>query len=124
MTESDSKTKRYKTKAPTRGGAREGAGRPKGTSHKVTVQGLLQTLAAKTRGKNYEDLLIDDFLAARQANDTNLMLKYHNLLSNKVLATLNSVEVTDTEDTVAAKQAAFAAALATLQKRSAESDNN
>ena len=106
--------KKPRKKAPSRGGARAGAGRPKGARNKVTVQSLLETLEHKTGGVSYEELLIDDFLNARLGNDNQLTIKYHTLISNKLISTLAAVEVTGGADEIAAKQAAFAAALAQL----------
>lgn len=106
--------KKPRRKAPTRGGARAGAGRPKGTRNKVTVQSLLETLEHQTGGVSYEELLIQDFLTARQGNDNQLTIKYHTLISNKLISTLATVEVNSGPDEIAAKQAAFAAALAQL----------
>lgn len=96
-----------------RGGARPGAGRPKGTRNKVTVQDLLEAIDDHA-GQTYEQLLIQDFLAARSGNDNHLVHKYHTLISNKILSTLNTVEVQDSSDVMAQKQAAFAEAIAQI----------
>ena len=96
-----------------RGGARKNAGRPKGSSEKVTVKHLLETLYQKT-GQSYEEILMEDFLQARMNNDGHLVNKYHNLLGNKLFSTLNTIEVTDSQESVDAKKAAFADALAAM----------
>ena len=106
-------TKPAKAKVSSRGGARAGAGRPKGTRNKVTVQDLLLAIETQT-GSGYEELLVRDFMAARQGNDNHLVHKYHNLISGKILSTLATVEVTDSEDAILAKQVAFAAAIAQI----------
>lgn len=106
-------TKTGKPKVSSRGGARKGAGRPKGVRNKVTVQDLLAAIDTQT-GQSYEELLVSDFIAARQGNDNHLIHKYHTLISNKILSTLASVEVTDSDDAVRAKQAAFAEAIAQI----------
>ena len=98
----------------TRGGARPGSGRKKGSVDQVSIRSLLSALGAKTGGKDYEELLVADFLAARVANDTQLTLKYHNLILNKVMNSLARIEVTDSKDAIEMKQAAFAEALAKL----------
>jgi hypothetical protein len=103
-----------KVKISSRGGARPGAGRKPGSKDNVTIKHLLEVLEQKSGGQRYEELLVDDFLTARLNNDTQLMLKYHNLLGNKLFATLNSVEVVESEDAVDAKQKAFQEALAKL----------
>ena len=96
------------------GGARPGAGRKKGSKDNVTVKHLLEVLDAKSKGQSYEEILIEDFLGARMNNDQQLVLKYHNLISNKVLSTLTSVETIESEDATQAKAQAFAEALTNL----------
>ena len=105
--------KKSKAKVSSRGGARKGAGRPRGTRNKVTVQDLLQAIDTQT-GQGYEELLVADFIAARQGNDNHLVHKYHNLISGKILSTLATIEVTDSDDAVRTKQAAFAEAIAQI----------
>lgn len=97
-----------------RGGARIGAGRPKGGTNNITVAYLLEALETKKPGAKYEDILMEDFLEARNNNDKQLVLKYHNLILNKVMTTTTKIEVTDSEDAIVAKQLAFADALAKL----------
>jgi hypothetical protein len=97
-----------------RGGARKGAGRPKGGKNLITVEGLLQQVYAQSKGSDYEEILVKDFLAARQSGDGQLLLKYHNLILNKVMNSLAKIEVTDSADAIEAKKAAFAEALAKL----------
>jgi len=101
-------------KTDPRGGARKGAGRPKGSTEYVTIGGLLDTLKKQSNGKNYEDLLVEDFLKARTNNDSQLTVKYHNLILNKVMNSLAKIEVTDSSDAVEMKQQAFAEALAKM----------
>jgi hypothetical protein len=96
------------------GGARAGAGRPKGSTEQISVSGLLAALKKNAKGKDYQEILVEDFLKARDKDDTHAMIKYHTLILNKVMNTLTKVEVTDSEDQVAAKQQAFADALAKL----------
>jgi len=96
------------------GGARKGAGRKPGSRDQVTIRGLLETLDKKTGGQDYEELLIEDFLEARNRGDTQLTMKYHNLILNKVMSSLAKIEVSDSQDTIEAKQRAFADALARL----------
>ena len=105
--------KKSKPKVSSRGGARKGAGRPRGTRNKVTVQDLLEAIETQS-GTGYEELLVRDFLTARAGNDNHLVHKYHNLISGKILSTLATVEVTDSDDTVRVKQAAFAEAIAQI----------
>lgn len=96
-------------KKSSRGGVRKGAGRPKGSVDKVTIAGLLGEIETQS-GRTYQEMLAEDFIASR-SGDRNLAAKYHNLILNKVMATMASVEVTSPADEVAAKSAAFAEAL-------------
>jgi len=101
-------------KKNTHGGARPGSGRKKGGKNHISVEELLHSLEAKSGGQRYEDILVDDFLIARNENDKNLILKYHNLILNKVMNNLAKIEVTDSDDAIQAKQLAFAQALSKL----------
>jgi hypothetical protein len=94
------------------GGARPGAGRKKGSKNHISVSDLLSSLEQRTGGQRYEELLIDDFLAARNDGNKDAVIKYHNLILNKVMNTLAKIEVEDSADAVQAKQLAFAEALA------------
>ena len=102
------------------GGARAGAGRPKGAKDRVSVQSLLETLEHKSGGQSYEELLIEDFLQARLENDRAMTHKYHTLISSKLISTLNSVEVDASEDLLASKQAIFAEALRQIATKQEE----
>ena len=97
-----------------RGGFRPGAGRKAGGKNQVTIETLLETLHTKTGGHSYEQLLVEDFLQARINDDKQLIMKYHNLILNKVMNSLARIEVTDSADAVELKKLAFADALAKL----------
>lgn len=93
------------------GGARPGAGRKPGGKNLITIEGLLSQVQAQSK-QEYEQLLIQDFLEARDSHDKQLLLKYHNLILNKVMNNLAKIEVTESVDAVEAKKLAFAEALA------------
>jgi hypothetical protein len=122
MTENNQKVPRYKEKSPSRGGARAGAGRPKGAKDRVTVSGILEALDTKT-GRNYEEILIEDFIKARLDGDTQLVHKYHTLLSNKFVANLNDIVVENIGDLTSDKESAFLAALNSLNNINKTKDN-
>ena len=109
-------------KKSTHGGARPGAGRKKGGKNHISVDDLLTSLEARTGGNRYEDILVEDFLVARNEGDKNLILKYHNLILNKVMNNLAKIEVTDSQDAVEAKKLAFAEALAKFTGVNPEAD--
>ena len=101
-------------KSANHGGKREGAGRKDGTKNMITVKGLMEAVEAKSGGQNYTDILVQDFLDARERKDTQLMMKYHQLILQKVLVNVSKIEIAESQDAVQAKQAAFAEALAKL----------
>lgn len=114
---------RYATKSPSRGGARVGAGRPKGSTNKVMATDLLTEITRQSGGQSYHEILVEDFLRARVQDDKNLAQKYHLLISSKVLADKLDIEVNEDEDTVTAKRAAFAAAIAAVAGLNLEKPN-
>jgi hypothetical protein len=93
------------------GGARPGAGRKRGSIDRVTINGLLETLEHKTNNRPYEELLIEDFLDARNRKDSLLVLKYHTLFMSKLMNNLTKVEFNDTTHSLEAKHLAFQEAL-------------
>jgi len=107
-------SKTGRPKISSRGGARKGAGRPKGSLDKVTIAGLLNEIEQQS-GRTYQEMLAEDFIESR-SGDRGLAAKYHNLILNKVMATMASVEVINSVDEVAAKTAAFSAALAKIHE--------
>jgi len=106
--------KTEQTEKKKHGGARPGAGRKPGSKSHITIEGLLDQVQTQTNGQDYEALLVQDFLEARDGHDKQLLLKYHNLILNKVMNSLAKIEVTDSADAVEAKKLAFAEALAKL----------
>ena len=96
------------------GGARKGSGRPKGSTNSLTITGLLEQVYKQSNGQNYEELLIQDFLDARNGHNKELLHKYHNLILSKVMNSLAKVEVNESADAIESKKAAFAEALAKL----------
>jgi len=106
--------KETKTKISSRGGPRPGAGRPKGAKDRVTVSGILEALDTKTNGRTYEELLVEDFINARLDGDSQLVHKYHTLLSNKFVANLNDIIVEEIGDQVEGKRSAFLEAVNTI----------
>ena len=114
ITEKTVKQKQVNKPNGGRGGPRPGSGRKKGSTEQVTIDGLLLEVKARSNGKPYEALLVEDFLQARTRGDTQLTVKYHNLILNKVMTSMAKIEITEPQDAIEAKQAAFADALAKL----------
>ena len=76
---------RYKKKAPSRGGARQGAGRRKGSSSKTNPVKLIHELHRAMK-KSYTELLIEELNKSIIAGDTRLTNDYLKYIGNKILA--------------------------------------
>jgi hypothetical protein len=112
MTE-EIKKPRYAKKAPTRGGARKGGGRPKGSTTKIKIEDLMENIE-KIAGKSYSELLSLNYVGAIQRCDWNGVRDYDKAFMNKMIAEKVEVDVTHSEDVLAQKQAAFAQAIAQI----------
>lgn len=77
VTEKESiKPKRvYTKKAPTRGGKREGSGRPKGSTNKITPTEMLDDFHKKS-GMSFHEFINEQIVDAYQAGDRELVSKY------------------------------------------------
>ena len=117
------KKPRYAKKSPGRGGVRPGGGRPKGSTTKIKIEDLMEKIELQS-GQTYAELLASNYVQAINRADWNGVRDYDKAFMNKMIAEKVDIDVKDGEDTIAAKSAAFAAALATLQKRSQESDKS
>jgi hypothetical protein len=95
------------------GGARPGAGRPRGTTDKLTARLLLETCESVV-GKPFEVSLLEGYRDAIIADDRRNRAVYEKMILDKVSTTLIEAEVTESEDGVAAKALAFQEALAKL----------
>ena len=103
----------YKQKSPTRGGARPGAGRPKGSGHKYDIQDLLAHIEMHT-GQPFAERVAVNYALAIQREDWGGVRDYDRVLLGKLVADKQAVEVTDSAESVEAKKAAFADALASM----------
>jgi len=106
-------TKRYAVKAPSRGGAREGSGRPRGSTNKITLEALLANLDLSL-GHSYAEQIAINYSAAIGREDWSGVRDYDRVLLGKVVADKLEVETVEGEDAVAAKAQAFAEALTAL----------
>ena len=104
---------RYRIKAPSRGGARPGAGRPKGSTALITARTLVEAIEQES-GKPFEVMLAEGYVDAVHNNDSKTRLEYERMILGKVVSDRTAVEVTESEDVAAAKAEAFAQALLAL----------
>jgi len=106
-------SQRYKVKSPSRGGARAGAGRPKGSTNKITMDTLLTELET-VLGHDYAHQIAINYIGAISREDWGGVRDYDRVLLGKVVADRTQVEVTDSAETVEARKLAFAEALRDL----------
>jgi hypothetical protein len=97
------------------GGARPGAGRPRGTTDKITARLILEQ-AEKTIGKPFLESLMEGYRDTILDGDRRNRVIYEKIIVDKVATTLLDVEVTEPEDVVQAKREAFAAAIAQVME--------
>ena len=103
----------YTKKAPSRGGARPGGGRPKGSTTKVRLEDLMANIELVT-GKSYGELLALNYAQAIGRSDWNGVRDYDKAFMNKLLADKTEVVTTESEDAIQTKQRAFAEAIAQI----------
>lgn len=119
MTEKQSETSgRYRFKSPGRGGAREGSGRPRGSTNKIRLEDLLNSIESET-GQSFEIQLAQNYSSAIQREDWGKVMEYDKVFLNKIVADKNEVAIQDSEDTIELRRQAFLSAIETLSRRDA-----
>ena len=109
----EKKTKTEKKPKGTLGGARAGAGRPKGTTNRLTAKEILDT-AENMLGKPFVVSLMEGYIDTINSGDARNRVTYEKIILDKTATTIIEAEITDSKDAIEAKQAAFAEALAKL----------
>lgn len=95
------KRKPYTKKAPTRGGARKGAGRPKGSSNKITVETLVLAIN-KEIGISLEEQIAMNYKDAIDREDHSAVRDYDKFLLSKVVATKHEIDHTTLGESIKA----------------------
>ena len=106
-------TPRYRTPAPTRGGARAGAGRPKGSTTKVTLEDLVGHIEHHV-GRSFAEQVAISYASAILRADHAGVRDYEKILLAKMVSDKQEVAVVESGTEAEAKQAAFQEALAKL----------
>ena len=101
------------TKASGHGGARPGAGRPRGSSNKINLEDLLIDIELETNMPFTRRLAIN-YSGAIDRSDWARVENYDRAFLNKIVSDKTQVETVDSTDAIAARQAAFAEALTAL----------
>jgi len=97
------------------GGARPGAGRPKGQTNRLTAKEILDT-ASSMMGKPFVVSLIEGYIDTINSGDVRNRVVYEKMILDKTATTIIEAEITDSSDAVEMKKAAFAEAMANLLK--------
>jgi hypothetical protein len=95
------------------GGARPGAGRPKNTTNRLTAKEILDTTESML-GKPFVVSLIEGYIDSINTGDTKNRITYEKIILDKTATTIIEAEVTNSQDDLDLKKAAFAEALAKL----------
>ena len=95
------------------GGARAGAGRPKGTGNKIRLEDLLDSIEVKV-GRSYAEQLAENYAGAVQRSDWARVENYDRAFLNKVVADKQEVTTVEGPDAVEQRAQAFAEALKAL----------
>jgi len=95
------------------GGARSGAGRPKGSGNKIRLEDLLGEIETAT-SMTYAERLALNYAGAIGRSDWSRVENYDRAFLNKIVADKQEITEVEGEDAVKAKAEAFAEALKTL----------
>ena len=93
QSETDKPKRTYKKKAPTRGGVRKGAGRPKGSTTKITIEELLNSMEDAT-GMNYGQRFATNYQLAVEREDWGLVKEYDKTILPKLVADKLETDIT------------------------------
>lgn len=110
MTTEKKSEKPARKKISSRGGARPGSGRPKGSTTKVSLDDLLSNIELAT-GQTYGELLAHNYAGAISRSDWSGVRDYDKAFMNKLLADKTEVTNVDSQEALQAKHTAFAEAL-------------
>lgn len=73
--QSEKPKRTYSKKAPTRGGARKGSGRPKGSTNKITPTEMLEDFQQKA-GVSFHEFINEQIVDAHNSGNSELVSKY------------------------------------------------
>ena len=104
---------RYKIKSPTRGGARPGAGRKKGSTPRYTLEDLVSQVEHHV-GMTFAERVAINYAEAIERSDHAGVRDYDKILLGKMVADKQEVVNVESEDATVQKAAAFAEALTSL----------
>ena len=97
-------------KAPSRGGARVGSGRPKGSTTKIRIEDLMAQIELQS-GESYDQLLARNYVSAISRSDWGGVRDYDKAFMNKMIADKTEVTQIESTEQLELKQSAFAEAI-------------
>ena len=100
-------------KISSRGGARPGSGRPRGSTHKIKIDDLMQSIEGQVQ-MPYAERLALNYSVAIDRSDWGSVRDYDKVFLNKLVADRNEIEVVDGDTLLEARKQAFALAVAGL----------
>jgi hypothetical protein len=106
-------TPRYAVKSPSRGGARPGAGRKKGSTPRYTLEDLIGHIEHHV-GMTFAERVAISYANAIERDDHAGVRDYEKILLGKMVADKQEIETITTEDNTMMKAEAFAEALKSL----------
>ena len=95
------------------GGARPGAGRPKGSSNKIRIEDLIDSIENRS-GMSYPEQVAANYVSAITREDWARVENYDRALLNKIVADKNDITVEDVGETIKAKESAFQEAISAI----------
>ena len=98
------------------GGARPGAGRPKGGTNKISAVALIEG-AERIIGKPFIDSLLEGYKDSILNGDRKTRVTYEKLILDKIISDKQEVEVINAQEAIDAKTKAFAEAMAELTNK-------
>ena len=104
------------------GGVREGAGRPKGSTHKLTAKDLLDQCSAIV-GKPFAVSLMEGYRDSILDGDVKTRVTYEKIIVDKVATTMMDIEVEDDSTVVDGKRTAFLEAVNSIININKSKDN-
>jgi hypothetical protein len=95
------------------GGARAGAGRPRGTGNKITAKELLEH-AEQIVGKPFAVSLLEGYRDSILNGDTKTRVTYEKIILDKTASTLFEGDIVDTTEHAEQRRTQFLAAMAAV----------
>jgi hypothetical protein len=97
--QSEKPKRTYKKKASTRGGVRSGSGRPKGSTNKITLESLVQSIDNAV-GMSFEERLAMNYKDAIDRSDWQSVKDYDKAFLSKIVADKQEVDMTSNGQTL------------------------